>query len=230
MNITLFNTITSEEKEGVVKKLITHSTPSQNFYLMIILAVAMASLGLLLGNIAIIIGSMLISPMLYAFLSMSLGFSMSDRPLIMRSLFTIAKATAMGVVVSLIITLFTASAEATVSNISLIIPSLPYGVVAFIAGFAAAFTITKPELNETLPGVAVAVTIIPPIANVGIGIATLHWALVRDSLSLFILNVVAISAGSLIVFLLMNTYAKKSLANQTLKQEEKNIKETEVKA
>lgn len=224
MPLTLFNTITNKEKSEVVKKLITHSSPTHDFYLLIILAVAMATIGLLLGNIAIVIGSMLISPILYAFLSFSLGFSISDTKLITRSLSSILKAAVMGIVVSVLITLFMYQNETANQIMSLTSPSLAYGVVAFIAGFAAAFTITKPELNETLPGIAIAVTIIPPISAVGIGLTTMQWYIVRDSLSLFALNAIAILAGSLIVFSLMNIYAKKNIAEQTLRQEENDIK------
>jgi len=225
MNFTLFSTITNKNKSDVIERLITHSTPSQDFYLMMMLAIAMAAFGLLLNNAAIIIGSMLISPMLYAFLSLSLGFSISDQKLISRSLISIIKAVIIGIGISALIALFATNESVVNDMITHANPSLAYGTVAFIAGFAAAFTLTKPQLNETLPGVAIAVTLIPPIAVSGIGLATLHWEMLRNSLLLFGLNAMAIFAGSLIVFLLMNIYSKKSLAQQTLKEEEKNLKE-----
>jgi len=223
MNITIFKNITSKDKSDAVEKLITHSTPNQDFFLMVALAIAMATLGLLLNSSAIIIGSMLISPMLYAFLSLSLGLSISDTKLIFRSFFSIVKALFVGVAIATIITLFTAHQGSTNEIFFRINPSLSYGFVAFIAGFAAAFTLAKPQLNETIPGIAIAVALIPPVAVIGIGIATFNWVVFRGAFLLFLLNTFAVIVGSLIVFLLMNTYAKKNLAKQTLQQEEKKV-------
>lgn len=223
MKITIFSTITNKDKSNVVQNLIKHSTPSQDFYLMIILAISMATLGLLLNSASIVIGSMLISPMLYAFLSMSLGFSISDTHLIGRSFYSIIKSLIIGVIVSALITLFMASDFSTNEVLSRISPSLAYAVVALIAGFAAAFTMTKPQLNEILPGIAISVAIVPPIAVSGIGLATLQWDVFRGASSLFLVNTIAIVAGSLIVFSFMNIYAKRILAQQTLKDEEKRV-------
>lgn len=230
MHITLFSTITSRDKSAVVEKLIISSTPNQDFYLMTILAVAMAALGLLINNAAIVIGSMLISPILYAFLSLSLGVSIFDSKLIARSFFSILKAAATGIFIAALITLFINPNGLKHEMFLNAAPSVAYGIVAFIAGFAAAFTLTKPQLNETLPGVAIAVALIPPIALAGIGIATLRWELLRNALLLFTVNTIAIFAGSLIVFLLMNIYAKKSLAQHTLRKEEKRIEKERERA
>ena len=223
MAITLFSSITNKEKEEAVLKFITHSTPRQEFYLMVALAIAMATFGLLLDNSAIIIGSMLISPILYAFLSLALGLSISDPNLMWRSLQTILKAIFWGLGISAVITLFADTDVVNHATLGGFRPSLLYGAVALIAGFAAAFTATRPQLNETLPGVAIAVALIPPIGASGIGLATLNWALFRGAFTLFLLNTLAIVGGSLVVFLLMNTYAKKRVVEETLRSEEKKI-------
>ncbi|MGH7239018.1 MAG: DUF389 domain-containing protein, partial [Candidatus Saccharimonadales bacterium] len=207
----------------MVAKLITHSTPSQDFYFMIVLAMSVAALGLLLNNVAVVIGSMLISPMLYAFLGTALGLGISDTKLIGRSLASIVKAAIAGIVVAAFITVFIGYKGVSSAALGQFIPSLSYGMVALLAGAAAAFTLTKPLLNETLPGVAITVSIVPPIAATGIGLATFQWPLFRDSLMLFVLNTVAIVAGALIVFLLVNMYGEKSVAEQTLKKEQKKI-------
>lgn len=221
MNITIFATITSEDKSRAVKQLIAQSTPSQDFYLMVALATSMATIGLLLDSASIIIGSMLISPMLYAFLSLSLGLSISDPPLMARSASSMIRAVIGGILMAALITIFTPHTELGPEILSRIEPSLAYGVVALIAGFVAAFTLTKPQLSETLPGIAIAVAVIPPLAVAGIGLAHLDWEVMRGSLMLFALNTVAIVAGSLVVFQLMNIYAEKSEAQRALKEETK---------
>jgi uncharacterized hydrophobic protein (TIGR00271 family) len=223
MPILLFKNISAEHKSETIERLITHSTPSQDFFLMIILATAMAAIGLLLNSAAIVIGSMLISPMLYSFLSLSLGLSISDHKLIFQSFLSIVKSLIIGIAAATIITLFFPPAGLTSEILSRINPTLAYGTIALIAGFAAAFAMVKPQLNETLPGIAIAVALIPPIAVVGIGVATLNWAVIRGSLLLFLLNAVAIIIGSIIVFSLANFHVKKHLAEEILEEEEKKL-------
>ncbi|USN52444.1 MAG: TIGR00341 family protein [Candidatus Nomurabacteria bacterium] len=223
MKFTFSPSATSEDKSLAVEKLITHSTPSSDFYVMVILAIAMATIGLLLDSASIIIGSMLISPMLYVFLSLSLGFSLSDKKLIRRSAISIIKATVVGIIISALITLFVRDVTNTSEILARTNPSLAYAAAAFIAGFAAAFTLTKPTLSETLPGVAIAVSIIPPVAVSGIGLATLQWSLFRGSIVLFIINMVSVFTGSLVLFLLLDIHSKKDVAQQTLKEEDKKL-------
>ena len=223
MKFSFSPTASSEDKSAAVEKLITHSTPSSDFYVMVFLGIAMATIGLLINSASIIIGSMLISPMLYVFLSLSLGFSLSDKKLIRRSSLSIIKATVFGIAISALITLFMKDVANTPEILARTNPTLAYGAVAFIAGFAAAFTLTKPELSETLPGVAIAVSIIPPIAVSGIGLATLQWSIFRGSIVLFIINVLAVFTGSLVLFLLLDIHSKKEVAQQTLKEEDKKL-------
>lgn len=224
MIFTLFNNIRDRDKAETVEKLIEDSTPSQDFFMMIVLAISMASIGILLDNPSVVIGSMLISPMLYSFLSLSLGLSISDTKLIFRSLVSIFKSLALGVFAAFVIALFFAVNGPTNELLSRTVPSLAYGTVAFIAGFAAAFSITKPKLSETLPGIAIAVALIPPIAATGIGLAMFDWEIIRGSFLLFLLNMAAIITGSIIVFSLMNFYVKRKVAEKTLKKEETKIK------
>jgi len=228
MPLIIFNNIKEKDKTETVKKLLIQSTPNQEFFFMIILAVAMATFGLLLNNSAIIIGSMLISPILYSFLSLSLGLSISDPKIILRSILSIVKSLTIGIATATLITLFF-SKEIAPEIIAQTTPSLAYGAVAFIAGFAAAFSVAKPQLNETFSGIAIAVALIPPIAVIGIGIAKFDWIIIRESLLLFVLNTIAIFAGSIIVFSLMNFFAKKNIAESTIKNEDRKIKEIKEK-
>jgi len=232
MPILLFKNISEKHKSGIVEKLITYSTPSQDFFLRNVFAVFMATLGLLLNNVAVIIGSMLISPILYSFLSFSLGLSMSDLRLISRSLLAILKSFFIGIATAAITTLLFSGldGELTSEILSRANPSVAYASIAFIAGCAAAFSLSKPQLNETLPGIAIAIALIPPIAVVGISIATLNLAIFRGSLLLFLLNTIAIISGSIIVFSLINFDFKKPLAIQIIKKEERKIEKASEEA
>lgn len=215
------------DKAKAVEKLITDSTPDFDYYLLITLSLLMASFGLLINSAAIVIGSMLIAPLLSPILSLSLGIVISDGKLLSRSFSTILKSTFLGVGAAIIATLFFGLGEEslTAEILARTDPSLLYFLVALIAGFAVAYTMVRPELNVTLPGIAVAVALIPPLAVIGIGIAKLDWFVVSNSLVLFLLNVVGIIFASMFVFSLMDLHGKKKVAQKTIKKEEKRLEE-----
>lgn len=223
----LFNNLTEKDKSDAVERLITNSTPHQEFFLMVIFSILMATFGLLLNSAAVVIGSMLIAPILYPILSLSLGIVMSDSKLISRAIYTVLKSVGIGIASAIIITLFFSAKnyEATPEILARTEPSLLYVAVAIIAGLAVSFALVKPHLNETLPGIAVSVALIPPIAAIGIGIAKLDWVIVSGASMLLIINVLGIIFASMLIFSLMNLYLKKKVAIETAKKEDKKLEQ-----
>lgn len=218
----IFESLTEEHKNQAIKKLIKNSTPDQDFFLLILLSVIMAAFGLLIDNSSVVIGSMLIAPLLSPVLSLSMGVVMADSKLISRAFYTILKSAALAIGFSAIITVFFYSkAEFTTTTlIDQIQPSLVYGAIGLVAGLAASFALVKPDLNESLPGVAISVTLIPPLSAIGIGIARLNWLIINNALIVFVINVIGIIFASLIIFSLMNLYVKKHVAEQAIAREE----------
>jgi len=230
MPVLLFNNLTEKDKSESVKKLIANSSPRQGFFLMTILSVLMATFGLIINSIVVVIGSMLIAPILYPIMSLALGVVMSDQLTIRRSAITIVKSIFLGLVTATLITLF---AEPLTKNypqdiIANTQPSLAYAAIAIVAGLAASFALIKPKMSESLPGVAISVALIPPLAATGIGIARLDWQIISNASVLLIINIIGIVFASVIIFSLMNLYIKRNVARQAIKQEEKQI-EKEVK-
>jgi uncharacterized hydrophobic protein (TIGR00271 family) len=152
MVLVLFNNLTNRDKTHAVERLISASTPSQDFFLMVVLAVATATFGLLLNNVAVIIGSMLIAPILYPILSLSLGISMSNFQLVKRSFYTLLKSVVFSVIISAAAALLFANqlTGLTPEILSRVETTLPYVAIAVIAGLAGSFALVKPQLNETL--------------------------------------------------------------------------------
>ena len=230
--LILFNTLTGKDKTAAVERLIRGSTPSQDFFFMIILSILMATFGLFLANTAIIIGSMLIAPMLYPLLSLSLGIIMSDFKLISRSFYTIGKSVIIAALAGAVATwLFSSQLPELPPLIDTMTqPTLPYVVIAIIAGLAGSFALVKPQLNETLPGIAISVALIPPLATVGIGVARFDWVIISGSLLLFLVNAIGVIFASMITFSLMNFYVKRDKAIETIKKEDQKVKRDHEKA
>ena len=225
--------LSEADKSIAVKQLITESTPDFDFFLLVTLSVIMATFGLLIDSVSVVIGSMLIAPILSPILSVSLGLVMSDNKLLGRSVGTIVKASGLGIVAAMITTLLFKSlldGGYTAEIMARTIPSIAYFFIAVVSGFAVAYTLVKPDLSATLPGIAVAVALIPPLSVVGIGVATFNGDIVSGSLMLYIINVIGIIFASLVGFSLMNLYGKRKVAETAIKKEEMRLKEEEKQA
>ena len=182
-----------EDKSNAVEHLIKSSTLSTDFFVLVALSSAMATLGLLEGSPAIVIGSMLIAPVLYPILTLALSVSLADRTLIMRSGNALVRSMGLALLVStLTALLFGIGIEPTPEVLARTAPSLLSVLVAVISGFAVAYAVARPNLSATLPGVAVAVSLIPPLGVVGIGISLLSWPIVSGALVMFLVNVGAL--------------------------------------
>ena len=231
--LSRFQTIAHSDKQRAVHLLVARATPDFDFFFMITLSVLMATFGLLAGSEAIIIGSMLIAPILYPVLGIALSLSMSDQVLLRQSLWTVAKAIGISFVSAAGAALFFISVHGgTIRETPIIAartsPSLLLLLVGVIAGVAVVYSLVKPKLSEILPGVAISVALIPPLAAAGIGFAELNMAITLGAFATFFVNVFGIIGAGMITFSLMNVYSLRSVAHETMEKEAVRV-ETENK-
>ncbi len=225
----LFENINEENKIEAIKDLIEDSTPRPTFFFLVIMSVSMATCGLLINNIAVLIASMLIAPLLSPVLSLALGIIMNDRKLISRSFYVLLKSIVFSVGVSFILTwlLWTSGGKEYVINSQidfLTSPSIVYLLIAVIAGATTAFARVKPDINEALPGTAIAITLVPPLATIGIGLAHFKMSLISSALAMFLINIAGIVLAAMVMFSLMNLYTKRTLADRTIEVADEKLK------
>ncbi|MCA9352970.1 DUF389 domain-containing protein [Patescibacteria group bacterium] len=233
----LFRDIDEHNKTKAIDSLIVDSSPKPAFFFMVIMSVLMASFGLLLNNAAVIIGSMLIAPILSPILSIGLGITLGDNDLMRRSGFTIIKSVGYSVGLSAMTTWLLWSVVGgnelkTALNpeiISRIEPNIIYLFIAIVAGLATAYARVKPEVNDALPGTAIAVALVPPIATIGIGVAFLNLEIISGALSLFILNAIGIIVAAMFMFSLMNIYSKKNVVKHAIRKVDREKEELTAK-
>jgi uncharacterized hydrophobic protein (TIGR00271 family) len=231
LGIKFFANLKESEKKMAVEKLVQASSPSQQFFFMVVLSVLMATFGILQNNAPVIIGSMLIAPMLYPILGLSMGFVMSDSKLVYRSIKTVGKSFVYALFASFVASiLFSAVPAVAEISTDFIKPSLAGAAVAVVAGLAGSFSLAKEEISETLPGVAISVSLVPPLAAVGVGISTLNIAIITSAILLFLINVVGIIFASMLMFSLMDFYSTRAVANQEIKKDKVEIEKDSIVA
>lgn len=146
------------------------SVPTFSFQFMLVLSAIIATLGLLANSVAIIIGAMIIAPLMGPIIGMAYSVAMGNRKLLRRSSFTLFK----GVILTVIASWLTASIiglETVDSEIlSRTNPTLLDFGIAMAAVLAGAFTQTRRSIADAIPGVAIAVALVPPLSVIGIGL------------------------------------------------------------
>lgn len=199
--------VSSREQYRTAQDLIERSRPSEAYYVLLAISSIIVSAGLLLNNTAIVVGGMLVTPVLTPLLAIALGLAIGEVNLMRDTGNLLLKSVFIIIIFSSVMALVMGSGENSIIPIENTIRSaLLYFVVALASGIAAAFAWARKELSEALPGVAIAVSLVPPLSLVGIWASMLHLEVARFYFSLFLLNLFGIVIGSLAVFLLLKFY------------------------
>jgi uncharacterized hydrophobic protein (TIGR00271 family) len=176
------------------------------FAILLLLASAIASFGLLGDSVAAVIGAMIVAPLMLPIMGLAFSISLGDRARILNTLLVSLAGIAMAVAVGFVLTLPLAGLVQPRSIPQIMGRTAPHLLdlmAALATGVAGAFAIARRDVSDTLPGVAIAVSLVPPLANVGILLAFGEPTLARGSLLLFVTNYVAILLTGALVFLLM---------------------------
>ena len=184
----------------VQSKIQLNTSFSPTYIALLMGSSVICTLGLLLGASPVVIGGMIISPLMWPLMKVSLGVSYERGQYIRQALLLFF--------ISVVVALASAALVTLVSPIKLVNseilartnPTLLDLIVALIAGFVATLAISQPRVSESLAGVAIATSLMPPLAVSGIGLALWDSATFTGAFLLFIANVVAIIFVSTLTF------------------------------
>lgn len=225
----LFESVAEKDKVAAIHTIIEQAAPNRDFFFMVTLSVAMASFGVLIDSVVVLIGSMLIAPILYPVLSLALGITTVDEKLVTQSgrtlLTTSLVAVGAGILIGVLFSAKDISQFGVIGDLAYSGPSLAYAVVAGISGFAAAFALVKPNLSSMLPGVAISVSLIPPLSIIGVAIASFNTVVAINAFLLYLVNIVGIVLCAMFVFVLLRLPSKQDVVERVVTQEQKEIKE-----
>jgi len=171
---------------------------TRGYILQVVLATAIAHLGLLMNSAPVVIGAMLISPLLAPIMGFGFALATFDGRLLRRSLQTLGVGTAVGIAVALVLTLLSPITDATPAILARVRPSLLDLMVALFGGVAGAYALLR-KFSATLVGVAIATALIPPLATIGWGLATGRFEYAGGALLLYVTNTAAIGFMATVV-------------------------------
>lgn len=146
-----------------------------------------------MGNIPIIIGAMLISPLMGPILGIGLAAGTNDFQLLKKSMTNLGIMIVIGIVISALYFLVIPIPEINVELRDRTQATLLAIGVAFVGGAAGIIAGSRRQKSNVVPGVAIATALMPPLCTVGFGLATLRWEFFFGALYLFFINSVFIA-------------------------------------
>lgn len=160
-------------------------------------AIVIASVGLNVNSIPVIIGAMLISPVMGPILGLGLGLGTEDNNLLKDSL----KNFAIMVIISILASsLFFLLSPLTLENPSELLartnPTIYDVLIALFGGFAGILETSRKEKGTVISGVAIATALMPPLCTVGYGISRLNVTFMFGALYLFLINTIFIALAT----------------------------------
>jgi uncharacterized hydrophobic protein (TIGR00271 family) len=172
------------------------------FWILLSLAAVIAAAGVVADSTATVIGAMIVAPLMTPIQGTMLAVVIGDRANLARSIGLVVAgavaATAIGYAVGLaVVTDVLAATNSQVAG--RVSPRLIDLLAAVATGVVGSVALTRRDIADTLPGVAIAISLVPPLSVVGL---TLESGASREALGallLFVTNVAAILATGSVV-------------------------------
>lgn len=154
----------TEERQRILSELGIRRPPhwAFRFFTMLSLSVVVAVMGLSADSAAVVIGAMLLAPLMQPVLATAAGISMALFRKSLQSVGTVLVATLGAIALSYVLAALFVTGELPREVLSRTAPDIRDLVVALGAGTAGAYATVRKDVSSSLPGVAVAVALVPP--------------------------------------------------------------------
>lgn len=175
------------------------------FWVLIVLSAIIASAGVIADSTATVIGAMIVAPLMTPILGTALSVVLSVRRLIVINLSLVLAGAAIVILLGFVLGLTTPNpltADSSSQIATRVSPRLIDLVAALATGVVGAFATVRADISDTLPGVAIAISLVPPLAVVGLTLESGKGDEALGALLLFSTNVSAIIATGTLIFLI----------------------------
>lgn len=192
-------TVTADDIDRMTDALIIErswrSPSASRFWVLLVLASIIATAGVVADSTATVIGAMIVAPLMTPILGIALSVVIGDRHALVRSIVYVVAGAALVVAIAFVIGIVATHPDSYAGNTQVagrISPRLIDLMAALATGTVGAFALVRRDISDTLPGVAIAISLVPPLAVVGLLLEVGRYADAAQALLLFGTNVAAI--------------------------------------
>jgi uncharacterized hydrophobic protein (TIGR00271 family) len=178
---------------------------SSAFWVLLVLAAVIASAGVVADSTATVIGAMIVAPLMTPILGTALALVLADRREVLHNIGLVVAGALLVIAIGYVIGALHATdvlAETNSQVAGRVSPKLIDLTAALATGVVGAFALVRSDISDALPGVAIAISLVPPLAVVGLTLESGSVAQSSGALLLFLTNVAAIIATGTLVLLL----------------------------
>ncbi|MCH9709468.1 MAG: DUF389 domain-containing protein [Actinomycetia bacterium] len=174
------------------------------FAVLMFLSSMVAAVGLVQNSVAVVIGAMMIAPLMAPIMGIAACLIMGWGRRLLTGLLLVSLSALGAVAVGWLFATLLAGAATEVPSqvIGRSSPDIRDLLVALGAGAAGAYATVHKKISGALPGVAVAVALVPPLAAIGVLLGYGQPQLARGATLLFLTNLIGIVLMAAVVFLL----------------------------
>jgi uncharacterized hydrophobic protein (TIGR00271 family) len=175
---------------------------SVSYWLQLSVSVGIATLGLVVGSSAVVIGAMLIAPLMGPIVALAMGLATGSPFLVLRSgariVLSITVALAGAAAITSLLPFHELNGEISGRTSPTVLDLLTAGFCA-IAGVYASLR-PGSDTATTAAGTSIGISLVPPLCASGYGLGTLAWPVAGGAALLFLTNLVAIVAIGTVAF------------------------------
>ncbi len=178
------------------------------FWTMLTLSSVIAAGGVLTDSTATVIGAMIVAPLSTPIMGIALGSVQRRRNGAAGVVFF---ACLLVIAVGMVFSVFLPGDYDLLANsqiASRTSPGLMDLIAALATGFAGAVALSRRDVAAVLPGVAIAISLVPPLVVAGVCLGHLDGWLALGALVLFVSNLFALVFGGMVVFAALNYGAR----------------------
>lgn len=166
-----------------------------------VLSITIAVMGISANSAAVVIGAMLLAPFAQPLMGLALATAMGWLERLTYALGVTVILTVTGLGSAVVLAAIIPDIGLTDELLARTSPDLRDLAVALAAGGAGAYATIRNDVSATLPGVAIAVALVPPLASAGIAVHLGRQSLAAGAMLLYAANLVAIVLASIVVIL-----------------------------
>ncbi|MBA3891063.1 MAG: DUF389 domain-containing protein, partial [Gemmatimonadaceae bacterium] len=200
--------LTPESRAGtVVAMLQSNARRAPGYWLQLTLSMGIATLGLVLGSTAVVIGAMLVSPLMGPIIELGMGFAVGSSLLVIRSFIRVFMSVVWVIVSAAMITVLLPFHEVTSEIASRTAPTALDLILAAFCALTAAYTTVRVAADTTAAaaGTAIGIALVPPLCVTGYGVGTGSVAIASGAGLLFTANFSAIVVLAALSFVLLGS-------------------------
>ncbi|MET4166063.1 MULTISPECIES: TIGR00341 family protein [Gordonia] len=164
------------------------------FWLMLVLSSVIATAGVAADSTATVIGAMIVAPLATPILGIGLGIVTGRGRLATKSLLYVCAGMLMVVAIGIVVAQLLPNPTAVLSNSQVVgrtSPTLMDLLAALATGLVGSIAVTRRDLGDVLPGVAIAISLVPPLAVTGVCFGSGAPSLAIGAFILFASNMIA---------------------------------------